>query len=136
MSETDIYVFDTLTVTDIVESLSDGVEVVDIEGNKVEEDAPLATGMKIVITEGDKIVDEKVVVVPFDVDGEAGNTAADARLALRQSVGLENLADYQLAAADVDNTSKDKVVDSADARLILRASVGLEDREQWFKTTL
>lgn len=58
-----------------------------------------------------------------DVDGDGSITAADARLALRASVGLETLTEAQKAAADVDH---DGSVTAADARLILRASVGLE----------
>ncbi len=49
--------------------------------------------------------------------------AADARIALRVSVGLEQLDGDAFAAADVDNNGS---ITSADARLILRYSVGLE----------
>lgn len=58
-----------------------------------------------------------------DIDGDGKVTAADARLALRASVGSEKLTDMQKAAADVDGDGK---VTSADAREILRKSVGLE----------
>ena len=61
-----------------------------------------------------------------DTNGDGQITSADARLALRASVGLENLTGEQILAADVD---KDGKVTSADARLILRASVGLENLE-------
>ena len=61
-----------------------------------------------------------------DPDGDGRITAADARLALRKSVGLENFAEGSPAfvACDVDHDAK---VTAADARLILRASVGMED---------
>ena len=58
-----------------------------------------------------------------DVDGDKSVSAADARLALRASVGLETLNTTQKKAADAD---KDTNITAADARLILRASVGLE----------
>lgn len=60
-----------------------------------------------------------------DVDGDGKVSSADARLALRASVGLEKYAkgSAQFKAADAD---KDGKITSADARLILRASVGLE----------
>ncbi len=58
-----------------------------------------------------------------DVNGDGTIAAADARLALRASVGLETLTDEQKAAADVDGNPG---ITAADARLILRASVGLE----------
>ena len=64
--------------------------------------------------------------IPGDVDGNGSVEAADARLALRYSVGLETLNSKQLTVADVDNN---RTVDSADARLILRVSVGLETLE-------
>lgn len=59
-----------------------------------------------------------------DVDGSGKIESADARLALRASVGLETLTGDAFTAADAD---LDGEITSADARLILRASVGLED---------
>ncbi len=58
-----------------------------------------------------------------DVDNDGSITAADARLALRASVGLENLSEAQQLAADTDSDSQ---ISASDARTILRASVGLE----------
>ncbi len=58
-----------------------------------------------------------------DVDMNGEIQAADARLALRTSVGLETLSVVQKKAADIDKNGEIK---AADARLILRASVGLE----------
>lgn len=65
-----------------------------------------------------------------DVDGNGKITAADARLALRASVGLENLNPTKKATADIDGNG---TVTAADARLILRASVGLEDLKKYKK---
>lgn len=58
-----------------------------------------------------------------DIDGDGSVSAADARLALRASVGLESFTDEQTLSADIDANG---TVTAADARLILRASVGLE----------
>lgn len=60
-----------------------------------------------------------------DVDGNGAIEAADARLALRAAVGLENYAagSAEFVAADVD---KSQTIEAGDARLILRAAVGLE----------
>lgn len=66
-----------------------------------------------------------------DVDGDGAIKAADARLALRASVGLEKFNDNQKKAADVDY---DGAIKAADARIILRASVGLEEIEIKGKT--
>lgn len=62
-----------------------------------------------------------------DVDNDAKLTAADARLVLRQAVGLEHFNDTQKTAADVDF---DKKITASDARLVLRAAVGLETLQQ------
>ena len=65
-----------------------------------------------------------------DPDGDGAITSADARLALRASVGLEKYArgSAQYKACNVDG---DNEITSADARLILRASVGLENASRW-----
>lgn len=63
-----------------------------------------------------------------DLDEDKKITAADARLVLRASVGLESFKEKEITLADID---KDKRITAADARLILRASVGLEDSEKW-----
>ena len=60
---------------------------------------------------------------PGDIDMDGEIKAADARLALRYSVNLEELTETQIKAADVDGNGE---VKAGDARLILRASVGLE----------
>ncbi|MBQ6864264.1 MAG: hypothetical protein IJO14_08510, partial [Clostridia bacterium] len=57
-----------------------------------------------------------------DVDNNGKIEAADARLALRAAVKLENLTEAQTQAADADKNGK---LEAADARLILRAAVGL-----------
>ena len=61
-----------------------------------------------------------------DVDFDGEITAADARLALRAAVELENYApgSPEYRAADVDG---DRVLTAADARVILRRAVGLSD---------
>ena len=70
-----------------------------------------------------------------EVDGDGSVTPADARLALRASVGLfadgDNTLDFNggsrpFLAADCDGSG---VIEPGDARTILRASVGLELRE-------
>ncbi|MBR0510722.1 MAG: InlB B-repeat-containing protein [Clostridia bacterium] len=59
-----------------------------------------------------------------DLDGDGAVSAADARLALRQSVGLEHLSPETVARADLAKKGK---LDAADARTLLRVSVGLVD---------
>ncbi len=61
-----------------------------------------------------------------DVDLNGSVTTADARMALRQAIGLENLSARQLQAARV--TGKQDVT-TADARVILRIAIELTDYE-------
>ncbi|MBQ9945031.1 MAG: dockerin type I repeat-containing protein [Clostridia bacterium] len=58
-----------------------------------------------------------------DIDADGSITAGDARVALRYSVGLEELSEDERFIADMDS---DGAVYSADARTILRIAVGLE----------
>ena len=58
-----------------------------------------------------------------DVNGDGLVTAADARLALRNSAGIQELFDKALTAADFNG---DSTVTAADARLILRYSAKLD----------
>ena len=57
-----------------------------------------------------------------DVDGDGLVLPADARIALRCSVNLEETTVYRLSEGDLDH---DGALTAADARLILRLSVGL-----------
>ncbi len=81
-------------------------------------------------TKTEEIPALKQSYTPGDVDEDGKITAADARLALRRSVSLEDYKEGspKFLACDVDFDGK---VTAADARLILRASVGLEDAKTW-----
>lgn len=57
-----------------------------------------------------------------DINANGAVTAADARLALRQAVGLEHLTPREKTAADINGSGS---ITAADARLILRMAVGL-----------
>ncbi len=63
------------------------------------------------------------VVLLGDIDMSGKVTAADARVVLRASAGLEGLSEEQIIIADADNS---KNITAADARLILRCAAGLE----------
>ena len=67
-----------------------------------------------------------------DVDGDGIVSAADARLALRAAVGLEDYkpGTYEYLVSDVDFSDD---ITAADARLILRAAVELEDPAEWLE---
>ncbi len=125
-----VFAVEKTTVSTMLKNVTEKSEIVSQDGKKVADDAVVATGMKIVLkNEAGKIVDEKTIIVAADVDGDGKISAADARLALRRSVGLEEFKDYQENSADVDRNGK---VTASDAREILRASVGLVDAKEFF----
>lgn len=68
------------------------------------------------------------IIIKGDVDGNGKISAADARLALRASVGSEDLSEQQKAAADMNGDGK---ITASDARDILRKSTGLSDNEPY-----
>ncbi len=105
-----------------IRSAAQGAKIVDKDGKEVADTAPLATGMKIVV--GGETVE---IAVLGDIDGDAKISVADARLALRQAVSLENLQGVYLLAGKVGSDS----VGVSEARRILRAAVKLEDSKDW-----
>ncbi len=117
------------TVSDIL-SETNGTAVCSDNKQVTNLKSKLATGMKIVLNDGEKTVDTVTVVIPGDIDADGVISASDARLALRQSVSLEDLKNERLAAAMVNGAVK---VTAAEARLILRASVALEDNTLWLE---
>ena len=107
-----------------IRSAAQGAKIIDKDGKEVSDDAPLATGMKIVL--GGETVE---IAVLGDIDGDAKISVADARLALRQAVSLENLQGVYLLAGKVGSDT----LSVSEARRILRAAVGLEDSKDWLK---
>ena len=101
-----------------------GAKILDKDGNEVSDTAPLATGMKIFLN--DKTVE---IAMLGDVDCNGEITVADARLALRQAVSLENLEGVSLLAAKLGGDA----VSVSEARKILRVAVGLDNSEDWLK---
>lgn len=110
---------------ELFKAINTSVKLVDKNGKTVADNLPIGGGIKIV---SDDNTFEKTVIAAGDVDEDGKLSAADARLALRASVNLENLSEMQKAAANVDNF--DKNISAADARIILRASVGLENMKE------
>ena len=95
----------------------------------VEGTAPVGSGMAVLFPGGRFYT----AVVYGDADGDGEISPADARIALRRSVKLDEALAWRDKACHViaDGTA---LVSSEDARLILRASVGLEDPAAWRKT--
>ena len=113
------------TVEELLADMPVGSNITDKYDYAVYDTAMAATGMRVTYPDGKTAL----IVCLGDTDGDGKVSAADARLALRASVGLENLSSAQSAAADVDMPEENKVT-AADARKILRVSVGLEDMQE------
>ncbi len=116
------------TVKELILQAPDASYVVDKNGKTVAEGTFAGTGMTLVFSDGTRYE----IAVFGDVDGGGNINAADARLALRASVGLEKYSSSSVyyKAANVESADK---LSASDARLILRASVGLENAEEWMK---
>ncbi|MBR3954821.1 MAG: leucine-rich repeat protein [Clostridia bacterium] len=114
------------TVEQYLEQASKGTVIVNADGSALGESEHPGTGDILILPDGT----EHTIVLMGDLHGDGEILANDARTALRNSVGLDNLNDAQLKAADVNG---DGVVNSSDARSILRASVGLDDPADWFE---
>ncbi len=110
---------------ELFKAINTSAKLVDKNGKTVADNLPIGGGIKIV---SDDNSFEKTVIAAGDADEDGKLSAADARLALRASVNLENLSETQKAAANIDNS--DKNISAADARIILRASVGLENMKE------
>ena len=106
----------------VIRRVLPAAKIVDNDGNEVSDNTHLATGMKIMLN-GEAVE----IVVLGDVDGDGEINVADARLALRQAVSLENLNGVYLFAGKVGGDS----VGVSEARKILRVAVGLDDSKDW-----
>ncbi len=111
----------------LLSELPDAV-IKDVDGKTADEGKLLGSGMTVSLPTGESYT----VIVKGDTDSDGLVTAADARLVLRASVGLENGSpDWFSAAGDI-SADGGVVLSSSDARLILRGSVGLESKSDWF----
>ncbi len=119
-------------IEDVLKNVNEGARIIDEKGNVVQKDAVIRSGLKIQLTDkSGAVVDEITVVVPGDVESDGKVNAKDARMALRASVELESLNDWQTSAANADK--ENSKITAKDARFILRASVELEDFGTWLK---
>ena len=121
-SKRDVVVYGGMKVGYFLEFISEDARVVDMKGSEVAQDSLIASGMQVVLSYEGLDYARVSVIVPYDADGDGSISASDARLALRASVGLDELSRAQTLAADRDSSGK---VEASDARAILRRSVGL-----------
>lgn len=108
-----------------------GAVIKDVNGKEVKESKNLGSGMTVILPDGT----DYTVVVKGDLDSNGLISAADARLTLRASVGLENnSAEWFKEAGNIQKDSGEQKLTAADARSILRGSVGLENSADWFNS--
>ena len=114
-----------MSVKNIAENVENrNISVVSVDGKKLSDNAFAGTGTKVqILNNNGKVLSEYTVLVKSDVNGDAKITAADARIALRNSAKLEKLEGVFVTAADDNGDNK---ITAADARKILRKSAKLE----------
>lgn len=100
----------------------------DLTGEQVTEIPPARTGDVLLyakwLTEDERVAEEVAAARWGDLNDDGRITAADARLALRSAVDLENLPDELIARADFARLG---TLNAGYARLLLRVAVGLEN---------
>ena len=125
-----------ITIEELIIKNHGNITIKDKDGNSVKNSDFLKSGMIITLTDNNNVViDTKTVIVPGDNNGDGEITASDARNALRASVELDKLNNWQTTASDLNEKEEGKLT-AADARFILRASVGLEDLKSWISSVI
>ncbi len=112
------------TVNEVKGSFSREIEIKAADGTDFADEL-----MKSGLVISDKNGMSYLCVLIGDTDGDGDIASSDARITLRNAVGLEKFSSWQNAAGDTDFSWN---IDSSDARNILRASVGLEEPQVWF----
>lgn len=111
-------------VRDIEKKLnSDNFRIRNKNGKILTSDDVIVNGDIIEVLYEDMVAYSTSICISYDVDCDGKVTASDARLALRYSAQLINLADIAYHSADVDGKAG---VNAADARLILRKAAQLD----------
>ena len=124
-----IKAINSCTAAEITAATGGKTKLFNSDGTEAKESDTLKTGMKIKLIVNGTVVDETEVIVLGDVNCDGNVSVTDARLALRQAVGLEEMRGARLAAAQL--TDGKSAVSVGDARLILRAAVTLDDPKSW-----
>ncbi len=119
-----ILISEGCTAEQLLSQCEEGAYITNADGTECNGNAP-ATGMNLVFNEQLRYT----VVMPGDADGDAKVSVADARLALRAAVGLENYAKNSIAFAACNVNGDD--LSPSDSREILRVAVSLDDAKQW-----
>ncbi len=114
-----------VTVAELIAATNDSdyLQVVDVDGKVIAGSATLATGMTLqLVAPNGTVIDEAVVAVMGDYDGDGNGSTADARhmLLLALHGDKYGATKAQEIASDMN---KDSVVNTSDVRVLLRAIV-------------
>lgn len=120
-----VFIIPGRRVVDILSEMPTGTQITD-RNIPAELSRNIESGYVLERIDGEKY--NCIIIGDTDCDGNI--TSSDARLTLRNSVGLEDFSPMQKMCADTDHSG---IVDSSDARSILRASVGLDSALEWFQ---
>ena len=94
-------------------------KIVTKEGNTIEDNQLIATGMEIVFTTGEKFV----LIVTGDINGDGRITITDVSQLKRHIIGQTILTDEKTKAADINNDSNVSITDLAKTKRML---IGLD----------
>lgn len=114
-----------VTVADLIASTNDSdyLQVVGADGEVIADTTALATGMTLqLVSPNGTVIDEAVVAVMGDYNGDGEGTTNDAREILKLALYGESYgaSAAQKAASDMN---KDTVINTSDVRVLLRAIV-------------
>lgn len=87
------------------------IRIVDATGKKLTDTALVGTGSKVQLMWGDTVLDELVIIVVGDVNGDGRITAVDYTRIKGHCLKTFTLTGYALIAADVNGDGKIKAVD-------------------------
>ena len=93
------------------------IKIYDSEGNELDDDEEVKTGLVIKLEYGNNVVDEAIMVIRGDIDGDGVVTLVDYMSIINHYVEVEEITDYpNFLAADVD---EDETINMADALKLL-----------------
>ena len=102
---------------------AEDMQIVDINGNALADDAFVGTGAVIKFMNGEKVLDEVYIVVTGDMNGDGAVNNRDAAMITRYLVEKETADFCQMVAIDVNG---DGFVNNRDASMVSRYLVGKE----------
>lgn len=102
---------------------TENLDFFDMNGNKLDDDNLVGTGVTIKLLDGEVVLDSLIVIMTGDFDGNGSINNRDAAKITRYLVDKEEANHYQMVAIDVNG---DGYVNNRDASMVSRYLVGKE----------